>query len=480
MLSWATRVIERLCVPGVETTQIANAKQFSIVLAAVTEQIQKSAERYAENFLSPLRALQKKRQIVPDQTALATRVRNVSAMFLSNFILLRWQIAAVFSVFLNLVEREVFADHEGASEKKAQYNSFYTFQDGYSAKYNRTLRDISIGDKINEKLEHACFGRFMIWAHALYNEMKFHLDHANVDPRVLFMPVYIRMKESKHDSLSSVLEFFMRLLYVSTVRGISEVLERETTKGITTIQNPHAYCAKYFNTWMAVMQHTLIAPPNKRAKVSHDDDDDENKPQGSDNQKLHETAIKYQEQLAQFTEQRRQELCNGVEYSPACLPHPRTTSLQLEVTQFESIFSILDATGGSLFGDESTCRESSRCLWVVWLQNVEKMFSIFRENNIESKGGAKSSLGTIEERRKTLLALIACTPKPNAFVCIMTMLLRSIEQHQATLFKETGFDLNRDGLIDRLFTHIGTLCNFYQIINCTVHEQKFVDNKILP
>ena len=455
MVPWASEVFQRTCLPVAETTRVANATTFAVVLAAMTKTIQENTEKFANSWLNAATTMRKQKKFSQTQFGLALRARNIASMFLSHYLLMQWQRSAVFSIFIRIVQDEVFQDYD-RTESNQMYNSFYIFQDGFDRNYNRAAQEVSIGQQVESKIAHACFGRHMIWATKIYVEMKTHLEKANIDARVLYTPIYLQLQNS-NECLSSVLEFFMRLMYISVFENISTVLKREAKNGHTSATSPIEYIQKYFNVSLALAKNLLAVGPIKRAKISEDDDNDDH--------------------LVQFSAKNNHKLCGDTEYLESCLPHQRNLAANLEVAEFKSLFTLLQEKKYALFGEESISRESSLCLWVVWLQNVDKIYAIAIDNECEAKDNLPSTLGTSSDRIGAALNLLTCTPKPHIFTCIMDCLRQFIERHYSILLRETGFDLNQNGLINALYRQIGVLCDFYSVANVSILESHFITKK---
>jgi len=462
MLPWASQVFQRLCSPDVDTTRIATAKQFFVTLSAVAKGIQDSANEHAKSWLVPASQMRQKNKNF--QYGLARRARNMASWFLSFYILQQWQRSAVLSIFLNIVEKEVFDDHL-RGDVPTMYHSYYTCEDGYTRAYDRKPKDISIGEQVGEKLFFARFGRQMIWAFRLYTEMKQQLEQEKILPSVCFSPIYLQLQNSG-EPVPALLEFFMRLMYVSVIDNVAAVHKREKATGHTTTDLPAEFVDKFFNVSLLITERSFITGPKKRAKKSNDDDDNDQDAEDV------ESSERGDEKAVKFSLHTQHPLCGDTNYASDCLPHDRTLSAILEVTAFGSIFTILGKKDGSFFGSVENARESCYCLWVVWLQNVQNLYQLAKDN---ASGDKKAS---DEDLHLAAVRLLTCTPTPFVFTCLMDGLRQFIERHHSVLLHETGFDLNHNMMITQIFRHIGVLCDFFSISSSSVLDRHLFEQKI--
>ena len=426
ILPWANSVYDSICMPNVDMTCVIDANQFAKNLALVSEKIQRDMQNLAPSWLKLPLEKRKKNIFTTRQYGLAVRVRNIVSMFLSLYLRKQWQQVAIFSIFFNVVEKEVYEDYNRKTEKEKIYNSFQICQDGYDVLYNRSHKtEASIGDQVELKLQHAGFGRLLIWATKLFYEMKDLVQKKIIDPQVLYAPIYLHLKQ---ENLSAILEFFMRQMYVYVCENIESIAKQDSQ--FKDINLTHVQ--KYFNASKAIARHLLLSSKltnSKQAKKAQDSD-----------------CIVNDKLL----------LCGDTEYSPTCFPHNRLIATNLQITETLSLFAVLRERNYSLFGSESVNCESSFCLWLVWLQNVERLYYMTDEKRRDPEA-QKLFTGTI---------------KPKHFRCIMDMLREFIVAHSSVLLQETGFDMNHEDLLQKLLARINLLCDFYSIVNLCIHERR--------
>lgn len=466
ILPWASNVLQKVCAPTAPTMQIDSGKTFLVQRAAVMSILNNAMMENSESALALARnvgrskaQLQARRLGKPtqspftdDQMVLAARVRNANFMHVVQQVLKQWELAAMNVLFFNIVAREVAEEEQrssaataargadasaslGAAAGPSRFDGYRSTESGYAKKYSHTqcMALPSVGARVAYKIKHAQLGRSMSWALQMFQEMSGALAAGKVEPRVVYAPIYAQIITQQNDDVPSVLEYFMRMMYVTTTDDIAATHEQRCARlGVNPPTLVDAEATRYyFATAMAVSQ-------------SADD-------------------------TATATESQSAAIVQGT--------HKRNVATNS--TAFSSLFDTIGASKtGSAFGDAATTRESCRCLWLVWLESAERLFTIAHEN--EHCGATRKTsdallASKVVEYVTRMMVLLVTLPPPHAVTALFSALLRYIEQHHVTLLQTYGFDLDADGMLARVRRHLCDLTHVVAYCDTVVLQNTPID-----
>lgn len=443
ILPWVSEFLMSICAPDAATMKIANCKDFAFqrgqvvsrfnaVAAENTKASLAYAKQCARNELAArVKGKKSHETLKTEKLDDVTKILNALMVHFSCYVLKQWQLAAMNVLFFAIVEREVIADAQITNVEAQQFDGFYTTESGYSKAYSLTecFQLNTIGERVAYKVRNAQFGRLMVWASQLHKELSLLVANQYVTTEVLFAPIYAHMAHIEKDNVPAVLEYFMRVMYCSISKDI--ILMKNRRLQHLGFENSDSTAvevsdiANYFNlvSALAQQQRELV-----RRTLQNNDDDNAN--------------IDRDEILDTYNRNSIEKLASG---PFSCILEDLCNAKQLH---------------SSVSSDDFTSRESFRCVWLVILENAERVFCEIYNTEHSTAFQDVSSLDPallriqILHQAITINKLLTSLPPPATLVLIFGAFERFIMRQHEQLLRKYGFDLDHFGTLARCRKHI--------------------------
>lgn len=459
----AGKLLAELLDPTASTMQIKDETDFRKQQNIITQKAMQMAEQQASLVMAEAKKIgnakqrllarrQKREKPEPfseTQLSLIQRARNANMLVLVKYITRQWQMAAMAVLLFATIEREIAV--EPIADEMDLFDGYYCSALGYNRNYSAAncAALSSVCEQVAYKIQHAQLGRLIEWAFALDKQMRFHVRETHkMDADCLFAPIYAAMVSQQNDSVASALDFFMRAMYAATAIDAQRFAARETKNPRQTPDSK--LLQRFFDARLALAQQ---------------------------NEATREKDATEKKQSAE----------------PVATPHQRNAVSLMHTLRFLTLFDVTESYG-SVLGDDTTSRESARCLWVVWLQNAESIYSLAYENDYcaaytepgdvtcaseaEAQALHAKMAHAVGERMANVMLHLSTLPEPHSVGVLCSALEEFIDRQHTMLLQNFGFDLDKHGLVQRMRRHLHDLVEVVRYYNSAVLQTHKLDQAL--